>query len=104
MGYLDDVTLGGHASTVMADITAIERSAAGLGLKLNRVKCEVISSTPLSRQLFQVSFTEVGRDDSTLLGSPLSEEGVDRAIIAKRTDLMTLLSRLKYLLDRKSVV
>ena len=100
VGYLDDVTLGGHASIVMADITAIERSAAVLGLILNRVKCEVISSTPLSRQLFQaasVSFTEVGRDDSTLLGSPLSEEGVDRAIIAKRTDLMTLLSRLKYL-------
>ena len=42
-GYLDDLTLGGRAETVAADIEYIERSCSTMGLTLNRSKCEVIT-------------------------------------------------------------
>ena len=36
IGYLDDITLGGHANVVVDDIITIDQSAASLGLPLNR--------------------------------------------------------------------
>ena len=41
--YLDDITLGGSAKTVAADIREIVRAGAAIGLSLNVDKCELIT-------------------------------------------------------------
>ena len=41
--YLDDITLGGSAKTVAADIREIIRAGAAIGLSLNVDKCELIT-------------------------------------------------------------
>jgi len=43
LGYLDDITLGGSAKTVAADIREIVRAGAAIGLSLNVDKCELIT-------------------------------------------------------------
>ena len=44
VGYIDDITIGGHISTVDEDVTIIKRNGPSLGLHLNITKCELISS------------------------------------------------------------
>ena len=81
------------------DIITIEHSSASLGLTLNQTKSKVIGATVLSCTLFQAAsegLTEVCHDDSSFLGSPLSEVGVDAVIITKRCELLTLPYILKY--------
>ena len=43
VGYIDDITIGGHISTVDEDVT-IKRNGPSLGLHLNITNCELISS------------------------------------------------------------
>src|SRR6218665_715913 len=47
-GYLDDLTLGGRAETVAADVEFIEKTCSTMGLTLNRSKCEVITRNNIS--------------------------------------------------------
>ena len=42
IGYMDDVTLGGHISDVSMTIEIINREGSSIGLKLNPTKCEVV--------------------------------------------------------------
>ena len=44
IGYIDDITIGGHISTVDEDVTITKRNGPSLGLHLNITKCELISS------------------------------------------------------------
>ena len=44
VGYIEDITIGGHISTVDEDVTIIKRNGPSLGLHLNINKCELISS------------------------------------------------------------
>jgi len=100
LGYLDDITIGGHASTVVAEVSIVQQTAQRLGLSLNHRKSEVIGSTPLSRQLFHtaaLTCQEIDVVDASLLGTPLSEAGVDGTLLNKRAELTTLLTRLHYL-------
>ena len=52
LGYLDDITLGGNANTVIRDFERLESQAAGLGLSLNRSKCEISGLTATTRVQF----------------------------------------------------
>ena len=101
IGYLDDVSLGGEANTVAEDFVMLEKSAAKLGLTLNRNKCEVVGLTDTSRLLFVtrgISLKEVDAGALTLLGSPLmSGDGLDSMLASKKNDLMILAGRLNFL-------
>ena len=49
-GYLDDLGVGGRVSSVINDIKMIELEALKVGLSLNHLKCEIISSDSSSCQ------------------------------------------------------
>ena len=42
-GFLDDISLGGPAASVAADMASLEVDCADLGLALNRSKCELMA-------------------------------------------------------------
>ena len=57
LGFMDDITLAGKASTVAQDVNFIKEAGAQLGLRLNASKCEIISkntTNSLSLQLLKV--------------------------------------------------
>jgi len=98
--YLDDLTLGGEAVGVIADVKNIEKSAASIGLELNHAKSEVIGASPATKDLLSaasLSFKDTDKTQASLLGAPLYAEGVDSALQAKNDDLTQLVSRLKFL-------
>ena len=70
--YLDDITFGGSAKTVAADIREIIRAGAAIGLSLNVDKCELITyrDFQVNDALLQ-SFKRVELEDVSLLGEPL---------------------------------
>jgi len=47
IGYLDDVTLGGHLDVVTSDVAEIMRIGAEMGLSLNISKCELTAHSNL---------------------------------------------------------
>ena len=68
---IDDITIGGHISTVDEDVTIIKRNGSSLGLHLNITKCELISSImPVQSQSLN-EFIVVSPPDASLLGAPL---------------------------------
>jgi len=70
--YLDDITLGGSAKTVAADIREIIRAGAAIGLSLNVDKCELITHRDFQvNDALVQSFKRVELEDATLLGAPL---------------------------------
>jgi len=68
---MDDLTLGGPAETVAADIDHIRDIQEATGLRINASKCEIISreSIPLTAQFD--GFIFLRRDEAELLGAPL---------------------------------
>ena len=45
LAYLDDITLGDDAKTVLGGFLQLKESALRVGLKINRDKCEVVGHT-----------------------------------------------------------
>ena len=75
LGYIDDITIGRHISTVDEDVTIIKRNGLSLGLHLNITKCELISSVmPVQSQSLN-EFIAVSPPDTSLLGVPLFSLG-----------------------------
>ena len=72
IGYLDDVTSGGHLDVVASDVAEIMQIGADMGLSLNISKCEFTAhrNLQLNDSLLQ-SFSRVDIADTTLLGAPL---------------------------------
>ena len=70
VGYIDDITIGGHISTVDEDVTIIKRYGLSLRLHLNITKCELISSIMpvLSQSLNE--FIAILPPDASHLGAP----------------------------------
>ena len=100
VAFLDDLTLGGDAETVISDIKNIEKSASALGLELNHSKSEVICSSNATRTLMKaaaITFKEIDMHQATLLGAPLQEEGIDSALRVKNAELSQLVARLQFL-------
>jgi len=72
LGYLDDLTLAGHQSTVSSDVQRVLDCGGKMGLQLNPSKCEVISHPGAAiTDPYLSSFVSVCVADSTLLGAPL---------------------------------
>src|SRR6267154_3688522 len=96
-GYLDDVGLGDRVPHLIDRLQNLEKEAASLGLALNHSKCEVIGLSPEDFQQWRVSglnFSITERQDASLLGAPLSQEGIDSALVANATQLKDIEPRL----------
>ena len=99
LAYLDDITLGDDAETVLADFMRLEESALRVGLEINRDKCEVVGHTDASRSYFaanNVALPEISASSVVLLGAPLSVgPHLDSLLEEKRGELMLLSRRLQ---------
>ena len=95
-GYIDDITIGGHISTVDEDVTIIKRNGPSLGLHLNITKYELISSLmPVQSQSLN-EFIAVLPPDASLLGAPLFLGAVrDAALNKKLEEFKRIISNLK---------
>ena len=92
VGYIDDITIGGHISTVDEDVTIIKRNGASLGLHLNITKCELISSVmPVQSQSLN-EFIAVSPPDASLLGAPLFPGALQDAALNKKLEEFKRLS------------
>jgi len=54
VGFLDDLTLGGLATTVAEDITNITDKGRQLGLELNASKCETVCNIQRTVEKFKI--------------------------------------------------
>src|SRR6218665_600470 len=73
LGYLYDISLGGHVDDVRKDLAKISELDATLELSLNRRKCEYYTQSKLKHAEFE-NFAKRKKDELTLLGSPLFKE------------------------------
>ena len=87
--YLDDVTVCGDPATVLHDLRKIQTDSTSLGLSLNNDKSEitVINCSEDDKQAICQQFEElapgikvVPLQKATLLGSPLSVDGINESI------------------------
>ena len=80
VGYMDDITIGGHISTVDEDVTIIRRNGPSLGLHLNITKCELILSVmPVQSQSLN-EFIAISPPDASLYGAHLFFPGLYRML------------------------
>ena len=92
VGYIDDITIGGHISTVDEDVTIIKRNGPSLGLHLNITKCELISSVmPVQPQPLN-EFIAVSPPDASLLGAPFFHGALQDAALNKKLEEFKRLS------------
>jgi hypothetical protein len=82
IGFMDDLTLGGHLDDVVNDVHLINHLGTDLGLHLNTSKCEVICLAVDSQPSPMLqSFIHVLPTDATLLGAPcLAGRKLDSAL------------------------
>ena len=96
LAYLDDITLGDDAETVLGDFMRLEESALRVGLEINRDKCEVVGHTDASRFYFtanNVVLPEISASSVVLLGAPLSVGPHLDSLLEEKREELTLLSR-----------
>jgi hypothetical protein len=105
IGYMDDVTLGGHISDVAQAVEQVERSGESMGLRLNPGKCEVIGDLPEDIPVSLRRFIRLSRDQSQLLGSPiLPGPEMDAILGARCDDLKRAMGRLSTLGSHEALV
>jgi hypothetical protein len=107
IGFLDDLTLGGHEATVANDVVKLAEECRRLGLELNPTKCEIIGLTQSEVDNINIlkCFKVVQLEDATLLGSPVqSGRAVDAALEIKCADLTRAVSRLSLLHTHDALV
>ena len=94
LGYLDDITLGDDAAVCLDDVIHLEEISMGLGLTMNRSKCEVIGHNDVTRTLFSasgISLPETSKFTAILLGAPLSAgQQLDQILDEKKLQKLTL--------------
>src|SRR6218665_224071 len=103
-GYLDDLTLGGRAETVAAEVEFIEKTCSTMGLTLNRSKCEVITrnNINISHDALR-DFKQIEVEDVQLLGSPLSSENaLQQCLKARTSELQESLNKLTLIARREA--
>ena len=102
--YLDDGTLGGEPENVCSNVRSLVGRLGELGLKVNSEKCELLTlhhSANEERETLDMFRGVLPRirlvpvTEATLLGAPLSEEGVDAALRSGQQKLERMVSRLE---------
>ena len=105
IGYMDDVTLGGHISDVSMAIEIINREGSSIGLKLNPTKCEVVGEVPMALPQSMQDFIQLSKSQSQLLGAPLLQgEAMDSILEARCDDLNRIMDRLALLGSHDALV
>ena len=99
--YLDDVTLGGHHTEICQDLRTITKLEEDLGLALNCLKSEIITSNPTVSNSLLTHLPQaqvVDPANATLLGSPLGNLNcISDAITEKIQTLRRVGKRLEFL-------
>ena len=106
LGYLDDVTLGGLASTVASDVEEIVNVGTEMGLTLNTSKCELIAhrDSSVEDDLLQ-SFARVDISAATVLGAPLfAGPALDEAWSERCDDLARAVDRLTLVSSQDALI
>ena len=102
--YLDDRKLGDVPDRVFSNVESLIGGLRELGLEVNSRKCEllILERSREEKRRVEQMFREllpgikvVSPAEGTLLGAPLSDEGLAAAVGAKRQDLERLVSRLE---------
>ena len=109
--YLDDATLGDTPERVLEDVGVLVRRLKEIGLEVNGDKCELTVLDQEGLDGVESSFRAVlpgvrvvQADRCTLLGAPLSEDGIARALGEKGEDLRRMVSRLDVLDNHQAFV
>ena len=111
--YLDDGTIGDSPDKVLACVRRLIDDLREVGLEVNQSKCElvILGHTDEDSSQTEVAFREllprlkvISESDVSLLGAPLSEEGLAAAIEGKREDLERLVSRLAMIENHQAFV
>jgi len=95
-GYLDDITLGGNASTVADDVSRLVVLGEEIGLKINFNKSEVHTASEINvlDDAF-LRFTRVDKPNLVLLGAPLfSGQALNCTWDERCADLYNAIARL----------
>ena len=107
--YLDDATLGDTPEKVLEDVQALVGKLSELGLEVNGDKCELSilgHESTETEQLFRdvLPGIRVVNEGISLLGAPVSSEGVLRVLESKKEDLDRMASRLEVLDSHQAFV
>ena len=111
--YLDDGTIGDSPEKVFSCVRKLIDDLAETGLELNQGKCELIilnhtrEESLRTEDLFRGLLPElkvIPLSDSTLLGAPLSEEGILAAVREKSVDLRRMVTRLNMIENHQAFV
>jgi len=91
--YMDDGTIGGEESVVVADFEMIKSEARKVGLEINMRKCEALNvNSP-----FLEDSIKLNNADFHLLGAPITKEATTQALSTKSIQLEKCLPHLKLL-------
>lgn len=94
--YLDDGTIGYTPDKVYSCVQELAVAFQRAGLEINQKKCEsiILSSTIEERRRTEAQYRRLLPElkvidvaSSTLLGAPLSEEGISAVVLQKAEDL-----------------
>jgi len=105
VSYIDDVTLGGPAETVLSDLVSFKKATEAIGLRINPNKCEILSlDTNDSRHRTLQSFRKVcpdmcetSRDNLVFLGSPIGPSAMNSTLSEKIDSFSLLRNRLNFI-------
>ena len=84
VGYIDDITIRGHMTTVDEDVTIIKRNGPSLGLHLDITKREPISSIMLIQSQWLHEVIAVSPPDASLLGALVFSGALKDAALNKK--------------------
>jgi hypothetical protein len=106
IGFMDDLTLGGHLDDVVNDVHLINRLGTDLSHHLNTSKCEIICFSVDSQPSPMLqSFIHVLPTDATLLGAPcLAGRMLDTALNDCCVELRRAIERLALLDSHDALV
>ena len=105
IAYMDDITLGGPAAVVAADVTLIKAQGEPLGLVLNEKKCESITIDGHTNEISLQQFIHHTPLSSTLLGAPLLQGPAMNDCLQNRcSDLERAISRLSLITSHDALV
>jgi len=95
---MDDVTVGSSLSTIADDITTITTIGPSYGIRLNSLRCEVISKTSAINHDATRDFQQETTATAMLLGAPLSTgSALTECLASQCTDLSRVIERLKFI-------
>ena len=95
--YLDDATIGGNGTEVIAEVARIKQGASEIGLELNSLKCELVSSSPAFVTALRTALPgckEIKPETGKLLGAPIGRGAVTACLNRRADALQSIAERL----------